>query len=63
VTSCQLVGKPTREQEHLLHFICYNLPLNARFTLKVFAGGVPMDITPLPVCKYGNLAILEKLWE
>ena len=53
-THCQhgMVPIATREREHLLRFICHNLPLNARFMLKVFAGHVPMDMTPLPVCKY-----------
>ena len=53
-TSCQrgMVPITTREREHPLRFICHNLPLNARFILKVFAGRVPMDMTPLPVCKF-----------
>jgi len=55
VTSCQLVGMvpiATKEQKHLISFLCYNLSLNAKFMLKVSANGVLMDVTPLPVCKF-----------
>jgi len=63
-TRCQrvrMVPIATREWEHLLRFICHNLPLNARFMLKVFADRVSMDMTFLPVCKYKSYKVFL-LW-